>query len=118
MFFFNISGFIFLAHILGGMQLTAKALAHHNDESTDFSLGGDDMESTGGDTMKTFLSGVSDCSNPAFYKVKRYWESNAASHKEVRVEVYPSLPSTRLVPSTRSRLLQYTFKIHKRGIEL
>ncbi|XP_033632668.1 RRP12-like protein [Asterias rubens] len=67
----------------GGMQLTAKALAHHNDESTDFSLGGDDMESTGGDTMKTFLSGVSDCSNPAFYKVKRYWESNAASHKEV-----------------------------------
>ena len=102
------------------MQLTAKALAHHNDESTDFSLGGDDMESTGGDTMKTFLSGVSDCSNPAFYKVKRYWESNAASHKEVRVEVYPypSLPSTRLVLSTRSRLLQYTFKIHKRGIEL
>ena len=62
--------------------MTERALAHHNEESGDFSIG-DDAESAGGETYKTFLSGVSDCSNPAFDKVKRYWESNAASHKEV-----------------------------------
>ncbi|XP_038070845.1 RRP12-like protein [Patiria miniata] len=66
----------------GGMQLTEKALAHHNEDSGDFGIS-DDAESAGGETYKTFLSGVSDCSNPAFDKVKRYWESNAASHKEV-----------------------------------
>ncbi|XP_022106693.1 RRP12-like protein [Acanthaster planci] len=68
--------------IEGGVPLTEKALAHHNEESRDFGIS-DDIKSAGGETYKTFLSGVSDCSNPAFDKVKRYWESNAASHREV-----------------------------------
>ena len=64
-------------------------MAHHNESESDrlaSAMGEDDTLSAGGETYKTFLSGVSDCSMPAFDKVKRYWESNAATHKEVSIE--------------------------------
>ena len=67
-----------------GFGLTEKALAHHNESQEDetmFEADGDAQSA--GDTYKTFLSGVTDCSMNAFDKVKRYWESNAAQHKEV-----------------------------------
>ncbi|NXC39665.1 RRP12 protein, partial [Penelope pileata] len=31
----------------------------------------------------TFLSGLSDCSNVTFSKVRRFWESSSAAHKEI-----------------------------------
>lgn len=62
--------------------LTTDALAKHDEHMVDEELAGDN-ESVGGETFKTFLSGVSDCSQPAFEKVKRFWQSQAASQKEV-----------------------------------
>ena len=32
-------------------------------------------------TFKTFVSGVSDCTNMTFNKVKKHWEQNASKHK-------------------------------------
>eukprot|EP00057_Strongylocentrotus_purpuratus_P028949 XP_011683423.1 PREDICTED: RRP12-like protein isoform X1 [Strongylocentrotus purpuratus] len=69
--------------------LTQKALNEHNvvqgDKDSDVMMGGvaSDDVSVGGETYGTFLSGVTDCSQPAFDRVKRYWESNSASHKEI-----------------------------------
>ncbi|XP_071507435.1 RRP12-like protein [Diadema antillarum] len=67
--------------------LTAKALAQHNESQRDddVTMGGvaSDQVSVGGETYGTFLSGVTDCSQPAFNRVRRYWESSSASHKEI-----------------------------------
>lgn len=73
----------------GGGGLTQKALAEHNevqgDKNEDELMGGvaSGDVSVGGETYGTFLSGVTDCSQPAFNKVKRYWESSSAGHKEI-----------------------------------
>ncbi|XP_063963855.1 RRP12-like protein [Lytechinus pictus] len=67
--------------------LTQKALDEHNvvQGDSDVMMGGvaSDSVSVGGETYGTFLSGVTDCSQPAFNRVKRYWESSSASHKEI-----------------------------------
>lgn len=48
----------------------------------------EDSASEGGQTFATFLSGISDCDNVTFKKIKRYWENNSAKHKEVSDSLY------------------------------
>uniref|UniRef100_A0A672PW33 Uncharacterized protein n=1 Tax=Sinocyclocheilus grahami TaxID=75366 RepID=A0A672PW33_SINGR len=76
-------------------DLTVDALKLHNElqagslqRSSDAMEAGDAMEDKAltEKTSGTFLSGLSDCSNLTFRKVQRYWESNSAAHKEVRIQ--------------------------------
>ncbi|XP_033098395.1 RRP12-like protein isoform X2 [Anneissia japonica] len=68
----------------GQSLLTKKSLEKHNENSHGDDVIGDcDMDSEGGHTFGTFMSGLSDCTNPTFDRVKRYWDSQSASHKEV-----------------------------------
>ncbi|XP_071947906.1 RRP12-like protein [Antedon mediterranea] len=62
--------------------LTKKSLEKHNEDSGDIDSDYD-MNSEGGHSYGTFMSGLSDCTNPTFDRVKRYWDSKSASHKEV-----------------------------------
>lgn len=82
----------------GKSDLTVDALKLHNDlqlgplevagSRKDASMEDEEEEQIEGfsdRTSGTFLSGLSDCSNLTFRKVQRYWESNSAAHKEVRL---------------------------------
>ncbi|KAJ8361402.1 hypothetical protein SKAU_G00179270 [Synaphobranchus kaupii] len=73
-------------------DLTVDALKLHNDlqsgplEKDKAGLGDAcamDEPALSDRTSRTFLSGLSDCSNLTFRKVQRFWESNSAAHKEI-----------------------------------
>ncbi|XP_052468820.1 RRP12-like protein isoform X1 [Carassius gibelio] len=67
-------------------DLTVDALKLHNElQAGSLQKSSDAMEDQAltEKTSGTCLSGLSDCSNLTFRKVKRYWESNSASHKEI-----------------------------------
>ena len=69
-------------------NLTVEALARHaekHDEDGDVELKDDEGVSlTSGQTFGAFsVSGLTDCSNPVFAAVRRFWDSPATQHKEV-----------------------------------
>ncbi|CAM4584797.1 unnamed protein product [Lepidochelys olivacea] len=43
----------------------------------------DDGPAVSEKSSRTFLSGLSDCTNITFSKVQRFWESNSAAHREI-----------------------------------
>ena len=69
-------------------RLTVEAVAKHTqnqDEEGDVKIKGDEEFSMkSGQTFGAFsVSGLTDCSNPAFDSVRRFWDSPSAQHKEV-----------------------------------
>lgn len=73
-------------------NLTVEALAKHaekQDEEGDVELKDDEGFSVkSGKTFGAFsVSGLTDCSNDAFACVKRFWDSPASQHKEVRFSI-------------------------------
>ncbi|XP_077992398.1 RRP12-like protein [Glandiceps talaboti] len=73
----------------GGSGLTQKALKRHDEavlNTDDIDIQDADKKSwdTSSDkTYGTFMSGLSDCTNPTFDRVKTFWDNNSASHKEI-----------------------------------
>ncbi|XP_009860563.2 RRP12-like protein [Ciona intestinalis] len=67
--------------------LTMEALKIHDelggDARSDNGVSMDDGSSEGAPTFRTFLSGLSDCTNVTFRKIQRHWLNNSAEHKEV-----------------------------------
>ena len=72
-------------------HLTVEALSKHDENQV---LDGDvDLEDEEGLSAKSgrtagtlfSVSGLTDCSNPVFATVKRFWDSPAEHHKEVRL---------------------------------
>lgn len=83
--------------LTGNGDLTVDALKLHNELQTgplelstgarkDAFMEDEPNEAISERTSGTFLSGLSDCSNLTFRKVQRFWESNSAAHKEVRIQ--------------------------------
>lgn len=69
-------------------NLTVEALAKHeerHDDDGDVELKEDEGFSVkSGQTFGAFsISGLTDCSNPVFATVKRFWDSPSSQHKEV-----------------------------------
>ena len=69
-------------------RLTVEAVAKHaqnQDEDGDVKIKEDEEFSMkSGQTFGAFsVSGLTDCSNPAFDTVRRFWDSPSAQHKEV-----------------------------------
>lgn len=69
-------------------RLTVEAVAKHaqnQDEDGDVKIKEDEQFSMkSGQTFGAFsVSGLTDCSNPAFDTVRRFWDSPSAQHKEV-----------------------------------
>ncbi|XP_057635181.1 RRP12-like protein [Chionomys nivalis] len=84
----------FFSRPSGKSDLTVDAVKLHNElQSGTLSLGKSRAPETAMDqdlevpfsekSSGTFLSGLSDCTNVTFSKVKRFWESNSAAHKEI-----------------------------------
>ena len=56
---------------------------HREDEDDEIPIDEVDLSSeVSAATFKTFVSGVSDCTNMTFNRVKKHWEQNATKHKE------------------------------------
>ncbi|XP_069756548.1 RRP12-like protein isoform X2 [Narcine bancroftii] len=82
----------FFSRPSGKSDLTVDVLKLHNElQSNSLSIGPREYSAEGpiaeseenALTEKTFLSGLSDCSNLTFSRVQRFWESNSAAHKEI-----------------------------------
>lgn len=74
-------------------NLTVEALAKHeerHDDDGDVELKEDEGFSVkSGQTFGAFsISGLTDCSNPVFATVKRFWDSPSSQHKEVSCIIY------------------------------
>nr|XP_006820689.1 PREDICTED: RRP12-like protein-like [Saccoglossus kowalevskii] len=71
----------------GESGLTERALQHHNqsllDSDGDAIIQDGDHETVSVGSYRSFMSGLSDCTNPTFDKVKQLWDNNSASHKEI-----------------------------------
>ena len=77
-----------MGHATKNSNLTVEALAKHqdkHDEEGDVELKDDEGFSVkSGQTFSAFsVSGLTDCSNPVFATVKRFWDSPSSQHKEV-----------------------------------
>ena len=77
-----------VGHATRNSNLTVDALARHeekHDEEGDVEL--KDEEGLSAKSGKTFgafsVSGLTDCSNPVFATVRRFWDSPSSQHKEV-----------------------------------
>lgn len=69
-------------------NLTVDALARHeekHDEEDDVELKDEEgLSVKSGQTFGAFsVSGLTDCSNPVFATVRRFWDSPSSQHKEV-----------------------------------
>ena len=69
-------------------NLTVEALARHEekqDDEGDVELKEEDgVTVKSGETFAAFsIGGLTDCSNPVFASVKRFWDSPSAQHKQV-----------------------------------
>ena len=72
----------------GNSNLTVNALARHDekhDEEGDVELKDEEgLNVKSGQTFGAFsVSGLTDCSNPVFATVRRFWDSPSSQHKEV-----------------------------------
>lgn len=81
-------GAIVQGQVTRNSGLTVEALAKHTekqDEDGVVRLEGDEgLSAKSGQTFGAFsVSGLTDCSNPAFYSVRRFWDSPSSQHKEV-----------------------------------
>ena len=77
-----------MGHATQNSNLTAEALAKHvqkHDDEGDVELQDEEGISVkSGQTFGAFsVSGLTDCSNPVFASVKRFWDSPSSQHKEV-----------------------------------
>ena len=66
-------------------NLTVEALARHAEKQDE--EGDVELKEEEGFSMKSSafsVSGLTDCSNPVFAAVRRFWDSPASQHKEVR----------------------------------
>lgn len=77
-----------VGHATRNSNLTVEALARHaekHDEDGDVELKDDEgVSMKSGQTFGAFsVSGLTDCSNPVFAAVRRFWDSPATQHKEV-----------------------------------
>ena len=77
-----------VGHATRNSNLTVDALARHeekHDEEGDFALKDEEgLSVKSGQTFGAFsVSGLTDCSNPAFATVRRFWDSPSSQHKEV-----------------------------------
>ncbi|KAJ7336526.1 pre-rRNA processing protein [Desmophyllum pertusum] len=77
-----------VGHATQNSNLTAEALAKHvqkHDDEGDVELQDEEGISVkSGQTFGAFsVSGLTDCSNPVFASVKRFWDSPSSQHKEV-----------------------------------
>ncbi|EMP27918.1 RRP12-like protein [Chelonia mydas] len=76
-------------------DLTVDALKLHNElqsgsvrselpgQGAQLRMEEDDGPAVSEKSSRTFLSGLSDCTNFTFSKVQRFWESNSAAHREI-----------------------------------
>ncbi|XP_070541212.1 RRP12-like protein [Ptychodera flava] len=70
----------------GGSGLTETALKRHNQavlDDDDVEIQDVDKQTVSDRSCGTFMSGLTDCTNPTFDKVKKFWDNNSASHKEI-----------------------------------
>lgn len=77
-----------VGHATRNSNLTVDALARHeekHDEEGDVELKDEERLSVkSGQTFGAFsVSGLTDCSNPVFATVRRFWDSPSSQHKEV-----------------------------------
>ena len=77
-----------VGHSTRKSNLTVHALARHeekHDEEDDVELKDEERLSVkSGQTFGAFsVSGLTDCSNPVFATVRRFWDSPSSQHKEV-----------------------------------
>ena len=77
-----------VGHATRKSNLTVDALARHeekHDEEDDVELKDDEgLSVKSGQTFGAFsVSGLTDCSNPVFATVRRFWDSPSSQHKEV-----------------------------------